>query len=203
MFYPTGAHKQHGLPHDPFKALVAPRPIGWISAMARDGSINLSPYSFFNAFSGRPPIVGFSSEGRKDAVTFVEETGEFVCNLATMALAEQMNLTSAPLPRGDNEFLHAGLEMEPSVLVKPPRVKGAVAAMECKLLQVIALADLDGNTADRFLVLGQVIGFHIDERFIRDGLFDIAAAQPIARCGYQDYAVVDKVFSIQRPAGAG
>src|ERR671920_359382 len=107
MFYEVA--KGHGLPHDPFKALVAPRPIGWISAMSARGEVNLSPYSYFNAFSDRPHIVGFSSAGRKDALSFVEETGEFVCNLATFALRERMNATSAPLPSGESEIPHSGL----------------------------------------------------------------------------------------------
>jgi flavin reductase (DIM6/NTAB) family NADH-FMN oxidoreductase RutF len=187
------------LPHDPLKAIVAPRPIGWISAMSADGAVNLSPYSFFNAFSTRPPIVGFSSEGLKDAVAFISETKEFVCNLATWDLRHEMNATSATLPRCESEFAHAGLEQEASRLVRPPRVKGVAAALECRLSEIVKLKTSTGEELDRWLVLGHVVGVHIDERFIRNGLFDITAAKPIARCGYHDYAVVSEVFSIVRP----
>jgi flavin reductase (DIM6/NTAB) family NADH-FMN oxidoreductase RutF len=203
MFYETAA-ANHGLPHDPLKAIVAPRPIGWISAMNAAGQVNLAPYSFFNMFSTRPPIVGFSSEGLKDSVSFIAETAEFVCNLATYDLREAMNATSAPLPRGVSEFGHAGLEAVPSSMVSPPRVKGVAAALECRLVEIIRLRTSDGEMLDRHLVLGHVVGVHIDERFItQDGRFDTAAARPIARCGYSDYAVVDSLFSVVRPAGAG
>lgn len=202
MFYETAANA-HGLPHDPFKALVTPRPIGWITAMSAKGEINLSPYSFFNAVSERPPMVAFSSSGRKDAVTFVEETGEFVCNLATFDLREQMNLTSAVLPRGENEMVHAGLEAAPSRLVKPPRVAAAPAALECKWLQTVPLNPLGGGEPSYYLVIGQVVGIHIDDRFIVDGLVDTAAMRPIARSGYRDYFVAtpETRFSITRPGG--
>lgn len=202
MFYRPEARDRAQLPHDPLKAIVAPRPIGWIGAMNRAGALNLSPYSFFNLLSSPPtPIVVFSSEGRKDAVTFAEETGEFTCSLATYDLAQQMNLTSAPLPRGESEFDFAGLATSPSRLVRPPFVKGAAAALECKLLSVTELSDIEGRPIDRYMVLGQVVGVHVDDRFIVNGQFDIAAARTIARCGYADYAVVDKVFSLQRPPG--
>ena len=201
MFYEVS--QGHGLPHDPFKALVVPRPIGWITAMSADGEINLSPYSFFNAFSDRPPIVGFSSEGRKDAMTFVEETGEFVCNLATFDLRSQMNATSAPLPRGESEIIHSGLTQVASRLVRPPRVAEAPAALECKWLQTVPLRPLGGGEGRYFLVLGQVVGVHIDERFVVDGLVDTAAMRPIARAGYRDYFVAtpETKFSITRPKG--
>lgn len=198
MFY-DARKNDHGLPHDPFKAIVAPRPIGWISSMNGKGDINLAPYSFFNGVASRPPIVMFASEGRKDSLAFIEETGEFVCNLATWDLREAMNATSAPLPRGTNEMASAGLDAAPSRLVKPPRVAASPCALECKLLQVISLADLDGRDIDRHVVFGQVIGVHIDDRYIRDGLVDSAAMKPIARCGYHDYAVVENMFSMRRP----
>ncbi|HEY8383804.1 MAG TPA: flavin reductase family protein [Microvirga sp.] len=201
MFYETA--RGHGLPHDPFKALVTPRPIGWITAMSAKGEVNLSPYSFFNAISDNPHMVAFSSDGRKDAVTFVEETGEFVCNLATYDLREPMNLTSAPLPRGESEMIHAGLEPAPSRLVRPPRVAAAPAALECKWLQTVPLAPLGGGDPRYFLVIGQVIGVHIDDRFLVDGLVDTAAMRPIARAGYRDYFVAtpETRFSITRPKG--
>lgn len=200
MIYST-ALQDHGLPHDPFKAIVTPRPIGWITAMNAKGEINLSPYSFFNAVSSRPHIVMFSSEDKKDAVSFIEETGEFTCSLVTKTLAQQMNLTSAPLARGQSEYSHAGLDMAPSQFIKPPRVAGSPAALECKLLSIQQLNDLDGKAVPRWMVLGQVVGIFMDDAFIRDGRFDTAGAHPIARCGYADYAEVDHLFSIQRPAG--
>ncbi len=202
MFYDTVSYA-HGLPHDPFKAIVAPRPIGWISSMNADGAVNLAPYSFFNAFSSRPPIVGFASEGRKDSVAFIAETREFVCNLATYDLRDAMNATSAPLPRGESEFDYAGLATAPSRLVKPPRVASAAAALECKLVDIIELRDSDGQSVNSFLVLGHVVGVYLDEGFIKEGRFDMVAAGTIARCGYSDYTKADDLFSITRPKGAG
>ena len=200
MFYEPG-RTSHGLPHDPFKAIVAPRPIGWISAMSAKGEVNLAPYSFINAVSTRPPLVMFSSEGFKDAVAFIAETGEFVCSLATYALREQMNATSAPLPRGASEFVHAGLETAPSRLVRPPRVADSPAALECRVIGMQELSDVNGQKLDRHVVFGQVVGVHIDDACLKDGRFDIVAAQTIARCGYQDYALVSELFSLTRPAG--
>lgn len=202
MFYETSTNA-HGLPHDPFKALVTPRPIGWITCMSAKGEVNLSPYSFFNAVSDHPHMVAFSSAGRKDAVAFVEETKEFVCNLATYDLREQMNATSAVLPRGENEMVHAGLKAAPSRLVKPPRVADAPAALECKWLQTVPLTPLEGGEPRYYLVIGQVVGIHIDDRFIVNGLVDTAAMRPIARSGYRDYFVAtpETKFSITRPGG--
>jgi flavin reductase (DIM6/NTAB) family NADH-FMN oxidoreductase RutF len=201
MFYET-ATNAHGLPHDPFKALVTPRPIGWITAMSARGEVNLSPYSFFNAVSDHPNMVAFSSAGRKDALAFVEETKEFVCNLATYDLREPMNLTSAPLPRGANEMEHAGLTAAPSRLVKPPRVAESPAALECRWLQTVPLVPLDGGEPGYFLVIGQVIGIHIDDRFIVDGIVDTAAMRPIARSGYREYFVAtpETKFAMTRPS---
>jgi flavin reductase (DIM6/NTAB) family NADH-FMN oxidoreductase RutF len=201
MFYDT-AKNDHGLPRDPFKAIVSPRPIGWITSMSAKGEINLAPYSFFNAVSDEPPIVLFSSEGPKDSLVFVEETKEFVCNLATFELRTAVVETSAQFPRGVNEMAQSGLAPAPCRLVRPPRVAASPCALECKLLQIIDLVDLAGKPAHRHVVVGQVVGVHIDDRFIKDGRLDTAAMAPIARCGYADYAVVDKVFSIKRP-GAG
>ena len=204
MFYTTDKN-DHGLPHDPFKAIVAPRPIGWISSMSAKGEINLAPYSYFNGVSSKPPIVMFSSEGRKDSVAFVEETREFVCNLATFELRDEMNQSSAPYPRGVNEMQEAGLASAPSRLVKPPRVAAAPCALECKWLQTVHLSDVDGKALDRHIVIGQVVGVYIDERFIKDGLLDTAAMQPIARAGYHDYFVANRTtkFSLRRPKGGG
>jgi flavin reductase (DIM6/NTAB) family NADH-FMN oxidoreductase RutF len=201
MFYET-AKRNHGLPHDPIKAIVGPRPIGWISAINAQGQVNLSPYSFFNAVAERPPIVAFSSVGYKDAVAFIEETREFVCNLATYDLREAMNQTSAPLPRGSDEMSFAGLKAEPSRLVTPPRVAGVAAALECKWLSTTQLETLEGTKMDQYLVLGQVVGVHIDDRFIVDGLVDTAAMRPIMRAGYMDYFVAtpETRFALKRPS---
>ena len=203
MFYEV-AKRNHGLPHDPFKALVAPRPIGWITALSAKGEINLSPYSFFNAVSDVPPMVAFSSHGKKDALTFAEETGEFVCNLATWDLREAMNATSAPLPRGRNEMEFAGLIPAPCRIVKPPRVAQSPIALECKWLKTVALEPLEGP-AKYHMVIGEVVGTHIDDRFIRDGIVDTAAMRPIARAGYREYFVAtpETNFAMTRPRGGG
>jgi flavin reductase (DIM6/NTAB) family NADH-FMN oxidoreductase RutF len=204
MFYEP-RKKNHGLPHDPFKAIVAPRPIGWITSMSAKGEINLAPYSFFNGVSSVPPMVMFASEGMKDSVAFIEETREFVCNLATFDLRDQMNTTSGPYPRGIDEMKEAGLEAAPSVLVKPPRVKASPCAMECKWLQTVRLNDIDGQPTQRIIVFGQVVLIHIEDRFIKDGLLDTAAMLPIARAGYHDYFVStpQTKFSLRRPKGGG
>src|SRR5712671_5781602 len=199
LFFEPDQRDKTLLPHDPFKAMVIPRPVGWISTMSRAGALNLAPYSYFNGFSSNPRIVGFSSEGDKDSSSFAEETGEFVWSMATWELREQMNATAAPLPRGQSEFDHARLETAPSRLVKPPRVRGSPAAMECRVTQVLRLNDVAGKPLQRVVVLGQVVGMHIDERFIRDGRLDAAAMRPIARCGYDEYAVVERIFSMERP----
>lgn len=201
MFY-DARKNDHGLPHDPFKAIVAPRPIGWITSMSASGEINLAPYSFFNGVSSRPAIVMFSSEGRKDSFALIRETGEFVCNLATWDLREAMNKTSAPMARGVNEMKEAGLEPAPSRLVKPPRVAASPCALECALLQIVQLSDADGRALDTHVLFGQVIGVNIDDRFVRDGLLDTAAMKPIARNGYHNYAVVESQFRMVRPSRA-
>jgi flavin reductase (DIM6/NTAB) family NADH-FMN oxidoreductase RutF len=197
MFYET-AKNDHGLPRNPLKAIVAPRPIGWITSMSAKGEINLAPYSFFNAVSDDPPIVLFSSEGPKDSLVFVEETKEFVCNLATFDLRNAVVETSGQFPRGVNEMEQSGLAPAPSRLVRPPRVAASPCALECRLLQIIDLKDLQGRPSTRYVAFGQVVGVHIDDRFIKDGRLDTAAMQPIARCGYADYSVVDKVFAMAR-----
>jgi flavin reductase (DIM6/NTAB) family NADH-FMN oxidoreductase RutF len=200
MFYEPRNRDRTILPHDPLKAMIAPRPIGWISSMNAAGKTNLAPYSFFNAFSSSPMILGFSSEGRKDSLAFIEETGEFVWNMPTLALAQAMNATSASLPRGASEFEYAGLAPAPSQLVRPPRVASSPCALECRLVEIITLKSLDGTPVGAFLVLGQVVGVHIEDAFIRQGRLDTAALQPIARCGYADYAVVDRLFTLERPS---
>lgn len=198
MFYEPGVTAS-GLTHDPFKAIVAPRPIGWISSVDAEGRINLAPYSFFNAVGDRPPLVMFSSSGNKHTAANVAATNEFVCNLATWDLREAMNETSASLPRDVNEFDHAGLAMAPSRLVRPPRVADSPAALECRAIHMFRPVDLAGRQLDQYIVVGQVVGVHIDEACLKDGRFDMTAARSIARCGYMDYAVVDGLFEMRRP----
>jgi flavin reductase (DIM6/NTAB) family NADH-FMN oxidoreductase RutF len=200
LFFEPGRHDRQILAHDPFKALVAPRPIGWVSTMAADGSLNLAPYSFFNAVAEAPPMLAFSSHGAKDSATFAGEIDEFVWNLVTWELREAMNETSAPLPRGRSEFERAGLAMAPSRLVSPPRVAAARCAMECQVVHKLELRDRAGRPIDQYLVIGQVLGVHLDESALADSIVDTAALRPVARCGGPaDYAVVETVFKMRRP----
>jgi flavin reductase (DIM6/NTAB) family NADH-FMN oxidoreductase RutF len=200
IFYEPQARDRALLPHDPFKALVAPRPIGWVSTVDGDGAVNLAPYSFFNAVCDVPPMVMFSSAGMKDSAAFAHATRELVWNLPTYALRDAMNATSAGLPRGTSEFAHAGLELAPSRLVAPPRVAASPCAMECRVVHTFELHDVDGAPTDRHVIVGQVVGIHLDEGSVVDGQVDTAALRPIARCGYLDeYAVVDELFSMRRP----
>jgi flavin reductase (DIM6/NTAB) family NADH-FMN oxidoreductase RutF len=197
MFYET--RSGHGLPHDPFKAIVTPRPIGWISTVDQEGRCNLAPYSYFNAISSSPPMVAFSSEGFKDSVRNCAATGEFVCNLATTALAEKVNCSSAAVGPEVDEFCLAQLDTAACQLVRPPRVAASPAALECKVTQIIHLRDRNGRDTNRHLVLGDVVGIHIDDSYLQNGLFDTVRATPLARCGYRDYASVTSVFQMVRP----
>jgi flavin reductase (DIM6/NTAB) family NADH-FMN oxidoreductase RutF len=201
IFYEPHARDTELLPHDPFKALVAPRPIGWVSTVGRDGSVNLAPYSFFNAVCDRPPMLMFSSSGMKDSAAFALETGEFVWNMPTFALREAMNRTSKAVPRGESEFALAGIKPAPSALVAPPRVADAPVALECRVTQSLELVDVDGAGVDRHVVIGQVVGVWLDEWYIdARGQVDTAKLEPIARCGYTDeYAVVRELFPMRRP----
>ncbi len=189
----------HGLAHDPFKAIVAPRPIGWISTRARDGRVNLAPYSFFNAVCGRPPIVMFSSGGEKDSVAFARESGEFACNFVSRALADPMNATSAPVARGVSEFALAGLTAAPCREIAAPRVAEAPATLECVVTGITEPLTRDGKPSGSHVVFGEVVGVHIDEQFLSDGLFDTRAANPLMRMGYFDYGVLGDVFALNRP----
>jgi flavin reductase (DIM6/NTAB) family NADH-FMN oxidoreductase RutF len=198
LFYEP--HLGHGLAHDPFKAIVAPRPIGWISSLSPQGGVNLAPYSYFNAFGDMPPIVGFSSGGKKDSQSNIEISGEFVVNLVTRRHADQMNMTSLSVPPDVDEMALAGLKEAPCRIVKPPRVADAPAALECKVTQIIEVKDLQGKPTPNTLILGQVVGVHIDPAYVKNGLFDIVAAGTIARCGYRsDYAQVEALFELVRP----
>lgn len=191
----------HGLAHDPFKAIVAPRLIGWISSLDVQGRPNLAPYSFFGAFASRPALIGFCSEGYKDSIRNIEETGEFVWNLASASLAAAMNRTSASLPPDVDEFEFAGLAAAPGRNVRVPHVAAAPAALECRLTQVIRLHDVECRPMDNWLALGQVVGVHIRHECLRDGRFDTQAAQPVLRAGYRgDYARIGEMFEMIRPA---
>jgi flavin reductase (DIM6/NTAB) family NADH-FMN oxidoreductase RutF len=198
MFYETEKNN-HGLPHNPFKAIVSPRPIGWISSLDKDGHANLAPYSFFNCVSDRPPIVLFSSSGYKDSVANVDATGEFVCNMASWDLKDEMNLSSAAVPHETSEFDLSGLEMSASQLVKAPRVAKAVTALECKHLQTLRMKGLDGKESDSYVVFGQVVGIHIDDKVIVNGRVDVTVYKPLSRLGYMDYATITEVFEMGRP----
>jgi flavin reductase (DIM6/NTAB) family NADH-FMN oxidoreductase RutF len=200
MFYEPLNRDKQALPHDPLKAIVAPRPIGWISSMSAAGVVNLAPYSFFNMFSENPWIVGFSSATLKDSVSNVAETGEFVYNLATLPLLDEVNRSSAPVPPEMNEFEFAGIESAPCQLVKPPRVAASPCAFECKWIETINLKGLSGKPGQWYLVLGEVVGVHIDDRMIDDGMVNIVKMQTLARCGYMDYSPVEKVTSVTRPS---
>ncbi|HWK67007.1 MAG TPA: flavin reductase family protein [Rhizobiaceae bacterium] len=197
MFYEPV--KGHGLPHDPFKAIVAPRPIGWISTVSGQGEVNLAPYSFFNAISSKPPLVMFSSDGDKHSTTFIRETGEFVVNLVGNTLAKKMNASAVDAPRGVSEFGYAGLTSAPSRLVAPPRVAEAPAALECKATEIFRPKTIDGEASENVVVIGQVVGVHIDDAMLTDGLFDVVKAGNVSRLGYMDYLTVTETFAMRRP----
>jgi flavin reductase (DIM6/NTAB) family NADH-FMN oxidoreductase RutF len=173
----------HGLAHDPFNAIVGPRPIGWVSTVDTEGAVNLAPYSFFNGFNYIPPLVGFSSTSWKDSVANAEATGAFVWNLATRPLAEQMNATAANAPHGVNEFELAGLTMAPSLKVAPPRVLESPVNFECRVTQILRLKNAEGHEVDAWMTFGEVVAAHVDRSLIKDGVYDTAAARPILRAG--------------------
>ena len=194
--------KGHGLKHDPFNAIVAPRPIGWISSRDAKGHVNLAPYSFFNAFCYVPPIIGFSSTNWKDTVANMEQTREFVWNLTTMDLAKQMNATAAHVAPEVDEFKLAGLTAVPGKLVNVPRVGESPVAFECKVSDIVRLKSASGQEADAWLTLGEVVAVHIDKSLIKDGVYQTAAAHPIVRAGRRgDYFEIkaDAMFEMVRP----
>lgn len=198
MFYDTASNK-HGLSHDPFKAIVSPRPIGWIGSRSADGSHNLAPYSFFNAISDRPKLVMFSSSGHKDSVRNIEETGVFTCSFVGRDLIEQMNVTSIAAAYGESEFEIAGLTVQLGQLVEAPFVGEALAVLECRMTEVMRPRTLDGSESESWVVFGQVVGIHIRDEAIREGRFDMATARPIGRMGYMDYCDAGDVFEMMRP----
>ncbi|KAF0677007.1 flavin reductase family protein [Profundibacterium mesophilum] len=191
----------HGLPHNPFNAIVTPRPIGWISSRGDDGTDNLAPYSFFNAVAYVPPQVMFAStgakadrDGTKDSVSNIRQSGVFCVNIVEYAMRDAMNLTSGPWERGEDEFTKAGLARAECETIACSRVAEAPANLECRLTQIV---ELEG--ASNFLVLGEVTGVHMREDCIRDGQFDVSTFNPLSRLGYRDYAYVSDVFSLKRP----
>ncbi|WP_416370303.1 flavin reductase family protein [Tritonibacter mobilis] len=204
MFYRPGIDP-HGLPYNPFKGLIVPRPIAWVSTVDPDGHANLAPFSFFNAVSEAPPIVMFAPYGLKpklgeikDTPRNVLRTGEFVVNLVGWTLRDEMNVTSGPYAANVDEFEKAGLTKAPSELVTPPRVAEAPAALECKFLSRTELPS-DDPDYENAAIFGQVIGVYISDDIIKDGKVDVELFQPISRLGYRDYAVVREVFELSRP----
>jgi flavin reductase (DIM6/NTAB) family NADH-FMN oxidoreductase RutF len=202
MFYETD--KPHGLRHNPFKSLVVPRPIGWVSTMSKAGVVNLAPFSFFNAVAEAPPMVMIACNGShadggvKDTLANIQETGECVCNIVTWELREAMNQTSAAAPRSVDEMRLAGLAAAPSQLVRPPRVAAAPAHLECVHLRTIELPSSRAGMGNN-VVLARVVGVHIVDDILRDGLVDMQRFHPVARLGYHDYTVVREVFTMARP----
>jgi flavin reductase (DIM6/NTAB) family NADH-FMN oxidoreductase RutF len=209
MHYATSG-RAPGVKFDPFKALVVPRPIGWVATLGPDGVPNLAPYSFFNGISDSPPMVMFSSAGQKDSLRNVLATGEFTCSMANWDLREAMNLSSAPVNPGVDEFKLAGLETAPSLCIKPPRVAAAPAALECRLWKTIELPQREARPGARHapvaytLVIGEVVAIYVNDNFIEDGIVQTAKMQPLARLGYMDYAVVtaESMFTMNRPSAS-
>ena len=192
----------HGLPHDPFNAIVGPRPIGWISTKSKEGVLNLAPYSFFNAFNYVPPIIGFASTGYKDTVRNIEETGEFVWNLVTRPLAEMMNQSCAPVGPEVSEFELTGLTPKASSIVSVPCVAESPVTFECRATKVEQLLGLDGQKITTWLTLGEVVAIHIDKSLLKEGIYDTASAGHILRGGGPgDYFSIgpEQLFKMYRP----
>lgn len=198
MFYDT-RRNDHGFAVDPFKAIVAPRPIGWMSTLSPEGVANLAPFSYFNAFSQSPHYVAFGLGPPKDSLHNVRDTGEFAVSMATWDLREAMNASSAMVGPAVDEFALAGLEKAPCRLIRPPRVAASPACLECTVHQIVPLPDDDGS-AENHMIIGRVIGIHIDDRFIHEGRVDTAAMKPIARLGYSEYATVSETWRMRRPS---
>lgn len=195
--------KGHGLKHDPMLAIVGPRPIGWISSHDPGGRLNLAPFSFFNILNGKPPLIGFSPNGRKDSVCNAEATGNFVWNLATRPLAEAMNLTSSDVPMSVDEFEVAGLTPAPSIIVSAPRVAESPVSLECKLTEIVQLKNARGENTNGHLVLGEVVAVHIAKSLLVDGVYNTAKARPISRGGGNgDYFEILRsgYFRLPRPS---
>lgn len=202
MFYKTS--EPHGLPHDPFKSCVAPRPIAWVSSVHPSGAINLAPYSFFNALAADPPLVMISFNGyhahggEKDTLYNIKSSGEFVVNMVPLALKDAMNATTANVAHDVDEFELADLTTEASKLVKPPRVREAPIHLECELFQEIELPCTLPDSINT-MIIGKVLGVHIRDEVLVDGLVDLTLIKPLARLGYMQYTSVDELFSMTRP----
>lgn len=193
----------HGLPHNPFKAIVAPRPIAWVSSLSTDGVANLAPYSFFNAVADAPPMLMISSSPQasnvdKDTLTNILNTGEFVVHIVPHSMRDAMNVTSGGYARNDDEFLRAGLEKAPSHLVSPPRIANAPIAMECRHHVNVGFPGQNGVRGSH-VIFGEVVGIHIADEALVDGMLDVTTYNPLARLGYMDYSTVNEVFSLDRP----
>lgn len=203
MFFDTKLNS-HNLKYNPFKACIVPRPIGWISTKSKEGIVNLAPYSYFNAISDIPPVVmfasGFHKDGNdKDSLKNIESTNEFVVNIASINLKEELNLSSKELPFNVSEPDTFSIEMERSNLVKPPRVKKSLISLECEYIKTV-LIDVENKPISSKMVLGRVLGIYIDDSIILDGKVDITKLKPIARLGYNEYAIINEVFKMNRPS---
>ena len=202
MFFTPGTHKDHGLTHNPFKAIVSPRPIGWISTLGADGTPNLAPYRFFNAISELPPMVGFAAapnaNSDKDSLVNARTSGEFVVNIVSKEQMQAMSDTSAELAAHESEFDFAGLTPTPATLVNAPMVKDAPCQLECKLWDIIELPEMPNGRRNQW-VMGSVIGIHINDNVIVEGKVDVLKYNPVSRLGYMDYAVIEDVLTLNRP----
>lgn len=198
MFYDPRT-EDHGLPRNPWLAIILPRPIGWISTAAADGTPNLAPYSCFNSVASHPPHVMFSSDDAKDSINNAEATGYFCCNLATFELREQMNQSSARYPPEIDEFEAAGLTAVPCKNIPVMRVAESPVAVECKLSQVITLTPSSGLPCTNRVAIGEVVGIHIDGRVLKEGLVDVEELKPLGRMGYLEYTVPPRSFEMLRP----
>ncbi len=203
MHYDT-SNPDHGMQFDPFKALVVPRPIGWISTLSDAGKPNLAPFSFFNALSDRPPILAASIANGKDTLNNILETKECTVCVSNMAQMDSMNMSSASVDTSVNEFTLAELDTEASTYVAPPRVALCPAAFECQLWKSVPLPTPGDSNQGYTTVILSVVGVYIDDQFIKDGRVDTASMQPLARLGYMDYAVINEknMITLNRPAVA-
>ena len=198
MFYSV-SDADHGLPHDPIKALIAPRPIGWISSISKDGIANLAPYSFFNIVCDRPALVMFASYGSKDSQINIEQTGEFICNVASWDLRERVHKSGATVPPDVDEFDLVGLSKQSAELVNVPRVAEAPAHLECQYIKTVDLETKAGKALEYSMILGEVVGVHIDDQYITDkGLVSTAALKPLTRMGYREYGGLGDVIEMAR-----
>ena len=196
----------HGLPHDPFKAIVTPRPIGWISSLDAEGRANLAPYSFFNGCGDAPPLVMFAQTGRKsrpepvkDSIANIRETGEFACNIVSQALKDAMNLSSGTYQPEVDEFELAGLTKAPGKAISAPHVAEAPAVLECRLVKIVDDLPSWREHAFNIMIIGEVVGVHIDDAIVKDGRVDVLGYNPVARMGYMDYTTVTDIWAMKRP----